>query len=175
MLTIVLVEFRVPLHTMDESRSTTYVEKLHSESDSRLDIFDSIKATMDVPDLYGYLAWRLSTARRTDPPHRLLSVHDIDSAFRAARAESSGRRHKKVAIEIINTVCDLMLANSLHNMTYFAGAHTQRKPNKTKGRTRDLQRGSWQTTRPGCASAAEEDVCALFRERLGRQIKRRRT
>jgi hypothetical protein len=51
MLTVVLVEFQVPLHTMDESRSTTYVEKLHSESDCRLDIFDSIKAIMDVPDL----------------------------------------------------------------------------------------------------------------------------
>ncbi|KAG1730493.1 hypothetical protein EDD22DRAFT_1014662 [Suillus occidentalis] len=97
------IEFRIPLHTMDESRSTTYVEKLHSESDCRRDIFDSIKAIMDVPGLYGYLGWRLSTARRTDPPHQLLTVHDIDSAFRAARAESSGRRHKKVAIEIINT------------------------------------------------------------------------
>ncbi|KAG2107803.1 hypothetical protein BD769DRAFT_1392902 [Suillus cothurnatus] len=69
----------------------------------RLYIFDSIKAIMDVPELYEHLAWRLSTARRTDPPHRLLTVHDIDSAFRAARAESSERQHKKVAIEIVNT------------------------------------------------------------------------
>ncbi|KAG1797127.1 uncharacterized protein HD556DRAFT_1441285 [Suillus plorans] len=99
------IEFRVPLHTMDRIQSTTYVSKLHSESDPRLDILDSIKAIMDVPNLYEHLGWRLSTARRTDPPHRLLTVHDIDSAFRAARAESSGRRlgHKKVAIEIINT------------------------------------------------------------------------
>lgn len=165
MLTVMLVEFQVPLHTMDESRSTTYVEKLHSESDCRRDIFDSIKAIMDVPDLYGYLGWRLSTACCTDPPHRLLTVHDIDSAFRAARAESSGRQHKKVTIEIMNTVCDLMCANSLHDMTYFAGAHSQRKTNKTKGRTCDLRRGSWQTTRPGCASAAEEDICDFFGER----------
>ncbi|KAG2124950.1 hypothetical protein BD769DRAFT_1669111 [Suillus cothurnatus] len=85
------------------SQATMYVDKLHSESDCRLDIFDSIKAIMDVPELYEHLAWRLSTARRTDPPHRLLTVHDIDSAFRAARAESSERRHKKVAIEIVNT------------------------------------------------------------------------
>ncbi|KAG1875952.1 hypothetical protein C8R48DRAFT_768801 [Suillus tomentosus] len=99
------IEFRVPLHTMDRIQSTTYVSKLHSESDPRLDILDSIKAIMDVPNLYEHLGWRVSTARRTDPPHRLLTVHDIDSAFRAARAESSGRRlgHKKVAIEIINT------------------------------------------------------------------------
>ncbi|KAG2045497.1 hypothetical protein BDR06DRAFT_1015591 [Suillus hirtellus] len=97
------IEFQVPLHTMDRSQSTTYVGKLHSESDGRRDIFDSIRAIMDVPELYEHLGWRLSTARRMDPPHRLLTVHDIDSAFKAARADSSGRRHKKVAIEILNT------------------------------------------------------------------------
>jgi hypothetical protein len=91
MLTVMLVEFRVPLHTMDRSQATMYVDKLHSESDCRLDIFDSIKAIMDVPELYEHLAWRLSTACCTDPPHQLLTVHDIDSAFRAARAESSER------------------------------------------------------------------------------------
>ncbi|KAG1893538.1 uncharacterized protein F5891DRAFT_985764 [Suillus fuscotomentosus] len=97
------IEFRVPLHTMDRSQSTTYVGKLHSKSDGRRDIFDSIRAIMDVPELYEHLGWRLSTARRTNPPHRLLTVHNIDSAFKAARADSSGRRHKKVAIEILNT------------------------------------------------------------------------
>ncbi|KAG1861052.1 hypothetical protein C8R48DRAFT_673621 [Suillus tomentosus] len=75
------------------------------EKDSRRDIFDSIKATMDVPELYEHLGWRLSTARRTDPPHRLLTAHDIDSAFKAVREEesSSGRKKKKVVIEILNT------------------------------------------------------------------------
>ncbi|KAG1900225.1 uncharacterized protein F5891DRAFT_1188922 [Suillus fuscotomentosus] len=75
------IEFRVPLHTMDRSQSTTYVGKLHSESDGRQDIFDSIRAIMDVPELYEHLG----------------------CAFKAARADSSGRRHKKVAIEILNT------------------------------------------------------------------------
>ncbi|KAG1868168.1 hypothetical protein C8R48DRAFT_771865 [Suillus tomentosus] len=99
------VEFRVPLHTLDRFQSITYVDKLHSESDSRRDIFDSIKATMDVPELYKHLGWRLSTARRTDPPHRLLTTHDIDSAFKAVREEESnfGRRKKKAVIEIVNT------------------------------------------------------------------------
>ncbi|KAG1734382.1 uncharacterized protein EDB91DRAFT_1250894 [Suillus paluster] len=39
-----------------------------------------------------------------DPPHRLLTTHDIDSAFKAVRTEQgSGRKIKKVAIEIVNT------------------------------------------------------------------------
>ncbi|KAG1785082.1 uncharacterized protein HD556DRAFT_1459774 [Suillus plorans] len=98
------IEFQVPLHTTDTNKSTTYVDRLHSESESQQDIFDSIKATMDVPDKYEHLGWRLSTACRTDPPHRLLTVHDIDSAFRDARAaKTSGRQCKKIAIVIINT------------------------------------------------------------------------
>ncbi|KAG1775755.1 hypothetical protein EV702DRAFT_1198955 [Suillus placidus] len=99
------VEFRVLLHTLDKIQSITYVDRLHSKSDSRQDIFDSIKATMDVPELYEHLGWRLSTAHRLDPPHWLLTAHDIDSAFKAVREENSGsgRRTKKVVIEIVNT------------------------------------------------------------------------
>jgi hypothetical protein len=60
---------------------------------------------MDVPKKFQHLGWRLSTARRMDPPHRLLTSLDIDSAFKAARVEqSSGRNKKVVAIEVINTV-----------------------------------------------------------------------
>jgi hypothetical protein len=118
-----------------------YVDKLHSESDCRLDIFDSIKAIMDVPELYEHLAWRLSTARRTDPPHRLLTVHDIDSAFRAARAESSERRHKKVAIEIVNTVCDFICVSGLHRMTYLQQEPTPKeKPTKQRAVPQPLKR-----------------------------------
>ncbi|KAG1727052.1 hypothetical protein EDD22DRAFT_931284 [Suillus occidentalis] len=102
------IEFRVPLHTLDRSQSTTYVDRSHSESDCRVDILDSIKATMDVSKTYQHLGWRLSTARRIDPPHRLLTTHDIDSAFKAARTEQgSGRKIKKVAIEIVNTAVQL--------------------------------------------------------------------
>jgi hypothetical protein len=74
------------------------VDKLHSKSDSQWDIFDSIKATMDVPELYEHLGWRLSTAHHMGPPHQLLTAHDIDSAFKAVREEesSSGRRKKKL-------------------------------------------------------------------------------
>jgi hypothetical protein len=97
---------------MDKKKSTTYVDRLHTKSDCRQDIFDSIKATMGIPDLYEHLGWRLSTARHTDPPHRLLTMHDIDSAFKAARAGSSGRQSKKIAIEIINMVSVLMRALS---------------------------------------------------------------
>jgi len=102
-----LVEFRVPLNTTDGSKQTTYVDQLYSESDSRTDILDSIRAAMDVPKSYEHLGWRTSTARRTDLPHRLLTVQDVDSAFKAVRAEqSSGQRKKKeAAIEIVNTVC----------------------------------------------------------------------
>ncbi|KAG2141563.1 hypothetical protein BD769DRAFT_1383801 [Suillus cothurnatus] len=60
------------------------------------------KTTMGIPDLYEHLGWRLSTAHRTDPPHQLLTMHDIDSAFKAARVGSSGRQSKKIAIKIIN-------------------------------------------------------------------------
>jgi hypothetical protein len=62
---------------------------------------------MDVPELYEHLGWRLSTACRMDPPHRLLTAHDIDSTFKAVREEesSSGRRKKRAVIEILNTVC----------------------------------------------------------------------
>ncbi|KAG1895866.1 uncharacterized protein F5891DRAFT_1193680 [Suillus fuscotomentosus] len=98
------IEFRVLLHTTDSSRCTTYVDRLFSESDFRVDIFDAVSATMDVPKMYQHLGWRLSTARRSDPPHRLLTPDDIDSAFKAARAEqSSGRGKKKVVIDILNT------------------------------------------------------------------------
>ncbi|KAG1893735.1 uncharacterized protein F5891DRAFT_1195972 [Suillus fuscotomentosus] len=81
------IEFRIPLHTLDRNQSTTYVDRSHSESDCRIDILDSIKATMDVSKTYQHLGWRLSTARRLDPPHRLLTSHDLDSAFKAARTE----------------------------------------------------------------------------------------
>lgn len=73
---------------------------------------------MDVSKTYQHLGWRLSTARRIDPPHRLLTTHDIDSAFKAARTEQgSGRKTKKVAIEIVNTVSVLMIASGLRNVT----------------------------------------------------------
>ncbi|KAG1900469.1 uncharacterized protein F5891DRAFT_1227204 [Suillus fuscotomentosus] len=98
------IEFRIPLHTLDRNQSTTYVDRSHSESDCRIDILDSIKATMDVSKTYQHLGWRLSTARRLDPPHRLLTSHDLDSAFKAARTEQgSGRKTKQVFIEILNT------------------------------------------------------------------------
>ncbi|KAG1740104.1 uncharacterized protein EDB91DRAFT_1082088 [Suillus paluster] len=98
------IEFRVPLHTLDRKQSTTYVDRSHSKSDSHIDILDSIKATMDVSKTYQHLGWCLSTTRCMDPPHRLLTTHDIDSAFKAAKTEQgSGRKIKKVAIEIVNT------------------------------------------------------------------------
>lgn len=135
---VVLVEFRVPLHTLDRLQSITYVDRLHSESDSRRDIFDSIKATMDVPELYEHLGWHLSTACRTDPPHRLLTAHDIDSAFKAVREEesSSGRKKKKVVIEILNTVrviFDTCKWFVRHDRRDLAGACAERKIKTTKG------------------------------------------
>ncbi|KAG2744553.1 hypothetical protein P692DRAFT_20877983 [Suillus brevipes Sb2] len=61
---------------------------------------------MDVPKVYQHLGWRLSTARRIDPPHRLSTSLDIDSAFKAARAEQSSGVKKRVAVEVVNTVKD---------------------------------------------------------------------
>lgn len=102
---IVLVEFRIPLNTTDRNISTTYVDRFYSELDHPIDILDSTKAAMDVPKTYQHLGWRLSTARRTDPPHRLLTSQDLNSAFKAARIElMSSRKKKKLAIEIVNTV-----------------------------------------------------------------------
>jgi hypothetical protein len=74
---------------------------------------------MDVSKTYQHLGWRLSTARRLDPPHRLLTSHDLDSAFKAARTEQgSGRKTKQVFIEILNTVRVWMVSSSLrHNVT----------------------------------------------------------
>ncbi|KAG2087034.1 uncharacterized protein F5147DRAFT_781459 [Suillus discolor] len=99
------VEFRIPLNTTDTNKTTTYVDHFYAESDlSPLDMFDSMRAAMNLPKTYEHLGWRLSTARRTDPPHRLLTSQDIKSAFKAARAEQlSGRQKKKVAIEVVNT------------------------------------------------------------------------
>ncbi|KAG1789842.1 uncharacterized protein HD556DRAFT_1446632 [Suillus plorans] len=99
------VEFCVPLDTTDTNKSTTYVDHFYTESDHPQDIFDSMRATMNLPKAYEHLGWRLSTARRTDPPHRLLTTQDIASAFKAVRAEqASGRKKKKVVIEIVNTM-----------------------------------------------------------------------
>ncbi|KAG2743430.1 hypothetical protein P692DRAFT_20878531 [Suillus brevipes Sb2] len=99
------VEFRIPLNTTDRNISTTYVDRFYSESDHPTDILDSTKAAMNVPKSYEHLGWRLSTARRMDPPHRLLTSQDLNSAFKAARTEfTSGRKWKKLAIEIVNTM-----------------------------------------------------------------------
>ncbi|KAG1888035.1 uncharacterized protein F5891DRAFT_1199323 [Suillus fuscotomentosus] len=100
----IVVEFRIPLNSMETNKCTTYVGRSYSESDlSPLDMLDSMRATMDVPKTYENLGWRLSTARRMDPPHRLLNSQDISSTFRAAREQMSGRKKKNVAIEIVNT------------------------------------------------------------------------
>jgi hypothetical protein len=102
---VALVEFRVPLNTTDKNKYTTYVDYFYTESDHPLDMLDSMKATMNIPKTYEHLGWRLSTARRSDPPHRLLTSQDVASAFKAVRAEqASGRKKKKVVIEIVNTV-----------------------------------------------------------------------
>jgi hypothetical protein len=96
---------------MDKNKSTTYVDHFYTESDHPLDILDSTRATMNLPKTYEHLGWRLSTARRTDPPHRLLTSQDIASAFKAVRTEQiSGRKKKKVVIEIVNTVSVLLIA-----------------------------------------------------------------
>ncbi|KAG1890547.1 uncharacterized protein F5891DRAFT_1198121 [Suillus fuscotomentosus] len=99
------VEFRIPLNTMDKDKSTTYVDNFYAESDHPLDILDSTRAAMNLSKKYEHLGWRLSTARCMDPPHRLLTSQDIASAFKAVRAEQvSGRKKKKVVIEIVNTM-----------------------------------------------------------------------
>jgi hypothetical protein len=70
-------------------------------------------ATMDLPKNYEHLGWRLSMARRTDAPHRLLNSQDIASVFKNVRAEQmSGRKNKTVAIEIVNTVSALLIVAS---------------------------------------------------------------
>ncbi|KAG2096322.1 uncharacterized protein F5147DRAFT_656636 [Suillus discolor] len=98
------VEFRIPLNSMETDKCTTYVGRLYSESDlSAQDLLDSTRATMDVPKTYENLGWHLSTARRTDPPHRLLNSQDISNTFRAAQEQMSGQKKKNIAIEIVNT------------------------------------------------------------------------
>ncbi|KAG1901730.1 uncharacterized protein F5891DRAFT_1221256 [Suillus fuscotomentosus] len=132
------VKFRIPLHTMDSSLSVTCVDHLHSESDCRLDIFDRIKARMDVPSTYEHLAWRLSVSRRKDPPHRLLTSYDIDSAFKAVRAEfREGKGRKRVVIEIINTMPALK-ENPVKRSSRSSVAGKQSLTNETRGQGRAL-------------------------------------
>ncbi|KAG0701537.1 hypothetical protein DFH29DRAFT_1000178 [Suillus ampliporus] len=104
--TLEKVEFRIPLNTADRNKSTTYVDHFYTESDlSPTDMFNSMRAVMGLPKTYEYLGWRLSTARRMDPPHRLLTAQDLNRAFKAARAEQLfGRKQKIIAIEIVNTM-----------------------------------------------------------------------
>ncbi|KAG2052954.1 hypothetical protein BDR06DRAFT_972641 [Suillus hirtellus] len=99
------IEFRIPLNTTNTNKSTTYVNHFHTKSDlSPLDMFNSMRATMDLPKTYEHLGWRLSTAHHMDPLHRLLTAQDIKSAFKAAKAKQLSGQHKKnVAIEVINT------------------------------------------------------------------------
>jgi hypothetical protein len=93
-----------------KDKSTTYVDHFYIETDHPMDMLDCVRATMDLPKTYENLGWHLSIARRADPPHRLLTSQDISSAFKAARAEqTTGRKKKKVAIEIVNTVSALSI------------------------------------------------------------------
>ncbi|KAG1895069.1 uncharacterized protein F5891DRAFT_984523 [Suillus fuscotomentosus] len=82
-----------------------HLEKGHffAESDHPLDILNSTRAVMDLPKTYEHLGWCLSTARRTDVPHQLLTSLDISSAFKAARTEQRSGQKKKVVIDIVNT------------------------------------------------------------------------
>ena len=65
---------------------------------------------MDVPRDYGKLGWRLNSAGRSDPPRHFLTNQDVDSAFKeAAEARNSGKKKKRVVIEIVNTVCHVSL------------------------------------------------------------------
>ncbi|KAG1802385.1 uncharacterized protein BJ212DRAFT_1304857 [Suillus subaureus] len=105
------IEFRVPLHTTNRDKWTTYVGQFYSESDCHLDMFDAIKATMDVPKKFQHLGWCLSTACHMDPPHWFLMSLDIDSTFKAVRVEQSSSRNKKVVtIEVVNTVHFLVMS-----------------------------------------------------------------
>ncbi|KAG1741385.1 hypothetical protein EDD22DRAFT_851708 [Suillus occidentalis] len=75
------------------------------EKDNCMDMFDSMRATMDVPKAYKHMGWRLSTAHRVDPVHWLLTTQDLDSAFKAARTEqNSGQKKTKVIVEVVNTM-----------------------------------------------------------------------
>lgn len=114
-----LVGFQIPLNTADRNKSTTYVEQFYAESDlSPKDMFDSMRAGMGLPKTYEHLGWCLSTARRMDPPHQLLTAQDLNNAFKATRAEQlSGWKLKRTAIEIVNTVHALLLVSYLHDMT----------------------------------------------------------
>ncbi|KAG2055070.1 hypothetical protein BDR06DRAFT_1046798 [Suillus hirtellus] len=93
---------------------------------------NQILTTMDVPELYEHLGWRLSTACCTDPPHRLLTVHDIDSTFKAMREEesSSGRKKKKVVIEILNTAPVLKEKLRQRKVGISSSASKQRLPSR---------------------------------------------
>ncbi|KAH7903006.1 hypothetical protein BJ138DRAFT_1108042 [Hygrophoropsis aurantiaca] len=95
------MSFRIPMNTTKADTLTTYVEVPFAPTDIRRDIFERIVTYMGVPQNYENLAWRLSTARQTDPPHRLLTSEDLDSAFKAVK-DASGRKKKPVCVEILN-------------------------------------------------------------------------
>lgn len=80
-----------------------------SEKDYRTDILERIRTSMDLPPTYDKLAWRLSTASKTDNFMRLQMADDLQTVFRAVRdaqKEQAKRksRAKTVSVHIKNLV-----------------------------------------------------------------------
>ncbi|KAG1717455.1 hypothetical protein EDD22DRAFT_964735 [Suillus occidentalis] len=168
------VEFRIPLNTTDRNISMTYMDCFFSESDHPTDILDSTKAVMNVPKSYEHLGWRLSTARHTDPPHRLLTSQDLDSAFKAARTEPmSARKRKKLAIEIVNTHDARDLDNSCVTLPNTPHFDEFRKTHKERSAS-SLHRVPTELISPIIhnhvhLSSAIDDMCASNSTLFGRQ------
>jgi hypothetical protein len=90
--------------------TTTCIEVSFAANALRNDIFSRVCAYMEVPRDYNKLGWRLSTARRSDPPHCLITSEDVDAAFMAAKnAQGAGRKKQKVIIEVLNMVSQELL------------------------------------------------------------------
>jgi hypothetical protein len=97
---------------------------------------------MDIPRNYEKLGWRLNSARRSDPPRRFLTSEDVDSAFKeATEARGSGRKKKRVIIEIINTVslsyCSLSRLMLSYHLPSFQEPAVTKKTTKRKWDTVD--------------------------------------
>ena len=80
----------------------------------RNDFLGRVCAYMDLTRATAQLGYKRNFERRSDPPHRLITVEDVDEAFeRALKLSASKRRKKDVILEVVNLVSWVCLVETL--------------------------------------------------------------
>lgn len=84
------------------------------EADVDRNDFLGVCAYMDLTPATAQLGYKWNFERRSDPPHRLITVEDVNEAFeRALKLSSSKRRKKDVILEVVNLVSHVRKVNTL--------------------------------------------------------------